>query len=236
MDIYKSSHTADELEAAIISVFETKPYAEGYLAGKQAEYDRFWDSYQNYGNRKDYQNCFSGEGWTEELFKPKYDVISTSAYMLFRQSGFKDLGAAIRNSGKRVAISNSILQFTFQQSLQLEVIEGIEILTPLVSTTSAFASCPKLRKIQTLPIAENATSLDFSNIPALEEISFSGVLPVSFSFAQSPNLTAESVQNIIDHLKDLTGQTSKRVQFHSTVITNLTDAQASAIAAKNWTL
>lgn len=180
----------------------------GYSEGQTAEYDRFWDAFQLSGNRTDYQNCFSGEGWTDETFQPKYDIISTNGYMLFRRCGLQDLGATIRKNGKRVAIDHNYLQFTFQQSQQLEVIEGIELKTPLIYISGAFAYCPKLRKIQTLPIAENATTLEFENIPLLEEISFSGVIPVSLSFQHSTKLSKASIRSIIDHLSaTATGKT-----------------------------
>ena len=179
-----------------------------FQAGKQTEYDRFWDAFQLSGNRTDYQNCFSGEGWTDETFQPKYDIISTSGYMLFRRCGFQDLGATIRKNGKRVAIDHNYLQFTFQQSQKLEVIEGIELLKPLIYISGAFAYCPKLRKIQTLTIAENATTLEFEYIPLLEEISFSGVIPVSLSFQHSTKLSKASIRSIIDHLSaTATGKT-----------------------------
>lgn len=211
-------------------------YTAGIEQGKQAEYDRFWDLYQQNGNRTDYQNGFCGEGWTEETYKPKYDIFTTNAYMLFRRTGIKNLGAAIRNSGKRVVTSHSYLQFTFQQSPYLENVEGIEFITPLTYVSGAFSYCNKLKKIQTLPIAENATILDFTNIPLLEDISFSGVIPVNISFAQSRNLTADSVQNIIDCLKDLTGEAQQTLTFHADVGARLTDAQRATITAKNWIL
>lgn len=49
-------------------------YDEVYEAGKQAEYDRFWDSFQQNGTRESYYYAFSGPGWTEETLKPKYKV------------------------------------------------------------------------------------------------------------------------------------------------------------------
>ena len=207
-----------------------------YEAGKQAEYNTFWDLYQQNGNRTDYQNGFCGEGWMEETYKPKYDIFTTNSYMLFRRTGIKDLGAAIHNSGKRVVTSHTYLQFTFQQSQNLESIDGIEFTTPLTYVSGAFSYCNKLKKIQTLPISEDATTLDFTNIPLLEDISFSGVIPVNISFAQSGKLTGASVQSVIDCLKDLTGATAQTLTFHKDVVNKLTQAQKDAIFAKNWTL
>lgn len=49
-------------------------YASGMHDGAQSEYDRFWDTYQQNGNRKLYRRAFSGYCWTEELLKPKYII------------------------------------------------------------------------------------------------------------------------------------------------------------------
>ena len=215
-------------------------YWGGYDEGQTAEYDRFWDNYQQNGNRTDYQNCFSGEGWTDETVRPKYDIISTSGYMLFRRCGFQDLGATIRKNGKRVAIDHNYLQFTFQQSQQLEVIEGIELKTPLIYISGAFAYCPKLRKIQTLPIAENATTLEFENIPLLEEISFSGVIPVSLSFQHSTKLSKASIESVINHLS--TTASGKTATFSKTAVTNAFGSTTASAwttlvnSKKNWTI
>jgi hypothetical protein len=213
-------------------------YDEGYEAGQQAEYDRFWDAYQQNGKRKDYQNAFSGFGWTDENFKPKYDILHTGTpvYMIFYRSGFVDLGEAIRNSGVSVTFNNALWQYTFGQSPSLEVVEGINIATPIKTISAAFDGCSLLQKIQTLPISEAATKLEFSKIPKLEEISFSGVIPVSVSFAQSSELNDASVQSIIDHLADLTGQTAQTLTLHATVGGKLTQEQKDAVSAKNWTL
>lgn len=49
--------------------------AEVYEAGKKAEYDAFWDSYQKNGKRTHYAFAFSGQGWNQSNFKPKYDLV-----------------------------------------------------------------------------------------------------------------------------------------------------------------
>lgn len=40
-----------------------------YEAGKKV----FWDIYQDYGNRKEYDNAFYG--WPEEVYDPQYDIV-----------------------------------------------------------------------------------------------------------------------------------------------------------------
>ena len=53
-----------------------------YEAGKQAEYDAFWDAHQNFGERVRYDYAFAGSGWTPDIFRPKYDIRpSVCSYM-----------------------------------------------------------------------------------------------------------------------------------------------------------
>lgn len=51
----------------------------------EKHYDEFWDIFQDYGNRTNYNSGF-GLGWTKKNFKPKYDIKPTFAYQ-FNQSG-----------------------------------------------------------------------------------------------------------------------------------------------------
>lgn len=48
-----------------------------YEAGQKSEYDRFWDEFQQNGNRINYQYGFAGDGWKPENFKPKYPITIT---------------------------------------------------------------------------------------------------------------------------------------------------------------
>lgn len=64
---------------------EQNGYDFGFDEGKKAEYDRFWDAFQDNGNRIVYQHAFAGYGWTPQNLKPKYkiapiDTTATSQY------------------------------------------------------------------------------------------------------------------------------------------------------------
>jgi hypothetical protein len=77
----------------------------------------------------------------------------------------------------------------------------------------------------------------FSGTSSLETVRFTEEsLKASISFSSSPNLTAESIQSIVDGLADLTGGTAQTLTLHATVGAKLTDAQKTAISAKNWTV
>lgn len=88
----------------------------------------------------------------------------------------------------------------------------------------------ELKGIIDLTECTNVTSI-FYNCVALEEVRFlaSSIL-LSISFANSPDLSAETVQSIIDGLA--TVETTQKLTLHSSV--NITDEQVIIANAKNW--
>lgn len=60
-----------------------------YEAGEAAGYsDALWEAYQDSGNRTDYTSAFSGKGWTDGNYKPKYipRPTDTGATYMYRYS------------------------------------------------------------------------------------------------------------------------------------------------------
>lgn len=49
-------------------------YSEGFEAGKKAEYDAFWDGYQNNGIGGAFNYTFYSNRWTDDIYNPKYDL------------------------------------------------------------------------------------------------------------------------------------------------------------------
>ena len=77
----------------------------------------------------------------------------------------------------------------------------------------------------------------FTTTPALKEVRFvKESIPLNISFAQSANLSTDTIQSIIDGLADVTGGTDQTLTLHKDVGAKLTDAQKATITAKNWTL
>lgn len=96
--------TADAGYVGLDSV-DTNPVFE---AGKKSEYDAFWDAYQEYGRREKYEYAFTGVGettrygWTEENFKPKYDIILGIGYTstsMFWNNSIADVPAVLEKLG-----------------------------------------------------------------------------------------------------------------------------------------
>lgn len=72
---------------------------------------------------------------------------------------------------------------------------------------------------------------------ALKEIRVvENTIPMNLRITDCKNLSDESIQSIIDGLKDMTGGTALTLTFHKDVGAKLTDAQKATITAKNWTL
>jgi hypothetical protein len=184
---------------------QQRVYNAGLSAGG-VYYDRFWDNYQNYGDRRNYEFAFSGAGWNDESYNPKYPIIATeTAFRMFDDTNVTDTKVDI-NIG--------------------------------TTTGCLFENATKLVTIRKLILANGSPNGNswFSYCYALKNITFEGTIGASISFKECSKLTNESIQSIIEHLKDLTGLTTQNLILHATVGAKLTDAQKATITAKNWTL
>lgn len=66
-------NTAEKL--VTIAENEQKVFEAGKAEGVKSEYDRFWDSFQDYGNCADYPYSFGGSAWAADgLLPPKYPI------------------------------------------------------------------------------------------------------------------------------------------------------------------
>lgn len=224
----------------LVTIAENQPKV--YEAGKQAEYDRFWDAFQQNGNRTDYYYTFVGYGWTKETFKPKYNIKGTRfhsafAFMPYLKGSlidvFNECGVALDTS------KATNLTSMFQYSSGLTEIPHIDLSSNTSSVGNLFYSCTSLARIEKVTYTESSScyhNYAYANCISLTDIEFAGVVAGDINFQWSPLLTTASVQSIIDHLKDLTGATTQTLTLHADVGAKLTDEQKATITAKNWTL
>lgn len=179
-----------------------------YLAGKENEHSLFWDSFQDMGNKTDYGNTFSGAGWSDANFKPKYDITPTVCYDMFTNSAITgSLPEICRRQGISIDFSKSTsLLETFLYSAFSEI--------GTVDTQSAstikwlFYSCKNLRTIENLIIHESHDSKFknfwkeiFLNDSALENLTISGTGKIcgNLNVSASP-LSKKSLENVISYL------------------------------------
>ena len=213
-----------------------------YDAGKQAEYDRFWDAFQENGNKTDYYSVFYGYGWTAETFKPKYDLRGTRFQAAFGYASqlagslidMLDSCGVVLDTSKATNVSNM-----FTTATKLTEIPHIDLSSVDTSLGGLFLTCKVLQRIEKITYTENSACYNnnaYAGCAALADVEFAGVIAGDMNLSWSPLLSNATVQSLIDHLKNLTGATAKTLTFHADVGAKLTDEQRAAITAKNWQL
>jgi hypothetical protein len=77
-----------------------------YFAGKQKEYDVFWDAKQPRKGERHMMNGNYGGNWTIETFRPKYDIVPQAGVYLFFGNNLKiDLVEHLKSIGRKLDFS-----------------------------------------------------------------------------------------------------------------------------------
>ena len=208
-------------------------YDQGYTDGQTAEYDRFWDAYQENGNRTNYEYAFYK--WTPEAFKPKYTIMPTAAAMLLNSSKVTDRQYLDKIDLSLTKSAPALFDSTIMPSFGVVYLSSINA---NATVTNLFRYNSKIHTIDKIVVHDTIKySQWFIGCTSLANVTFEGVIGQDgLNFSWSPLLSNASVQSIIDHLKDLSGQTGCAITFHTDVGAKLTEAQKATITAKNWTL
>ena len=208
-----------------------------YDAGRQAEYNSFWDAYQQNGNRTDYSYAFSYEGWNDTTFKPKYNIVLKNANYIFTGSKIVDLIGCLEKCGVVMDFSQcTSVGYLMSNGCAIKHFPTVD-LNVLVSFQDGFRYAGNLESCGFVNVKPKHTwSNAFANCSSLVDVTFSGTIGNSISFAQSGKLSDASVQSIIDALGDLSGAATQTLTFHKEVGARLTVEQKALITAKNWTL
>ena len=183
--------------------------AEGIEQGKKSQYDEFWDTYQDYGNRRNYAAAFGGQGWNDATFKPKYDIVVENPDMTFGQwCAITDLGKALKASGVTYTLNTTQFGRMFQ-NFTGEVISGIIHNYEIRAMSYSFYGCQNLVRIDyTIPLSSTgACSFDrvFVQCYALEHLRLSGVIGKNgFDVKDCTKLSKESIESIINALSTST--------------------------------
>lgn len=193
---------------------------EVFAAGEKAEYDRFWDEYQDYGDRTNYQAAFSGNGWIDSNFNPKYKNLSVSTlYQAFSYSNITDIKSKINLDTS----SAESIAYSFSES-HIKEIGEISIVSSLTSgkVASAFSS-PFIEKIDKLIVNENNifNSNMFQGAFALKEITIEGIIGQNgFDVHQSTKLSKNSIISIINALSLSSTASGLTVTFSKKAVDN----------------
>ena len=234
-------------------------YTEGYQdgeetgieMGKQAEYDRFWDTYQNYGNRGSYEFAFSNDGWTDEMFMPKYDIIPlNSADGMFAYQGYRSTTQCLTNI-KGLLEKAGVTLDTSQSTAMSKFCYLAKSITHLPKISHE--SCTKMEStfwqsalytIDELALKADGTNTfgtdnwnkPFNGCWNLQHMIVSGTIGTSgFNVGDCSKLDHDSLMSIINALQTKTSGTWT-VTLGTTNLAKLTDAEKAIATQKGWTL
>lgn len=210
----------DEVKPALSRHDHTDEYNDGFEKGKDAEWDEFWEEFQNGGTRQRYEYAFYM--FTPSLFKPKYKkFICRAQAQLFRYFGYYGVDAAhdFVEMGIELDFSNSAsgdFSFIFATGGGIKRLGTID-LTKATTLTYAFAGPyaahnDRLQQIDKLICAENNAweKNSFANATALSHIGFEGVVARSLYLQECP-LDVESMKAAILCLKNFAGTDKESV-------------------------
>lgn len=199
----------------------------GFSAGKQAEYDAFWDAKQPL---KDTPASLTGEyggSWSVETFKPKYDMVPTySQYMFYCNDLNIDLVEHLNNIGRKLDFSQcKNMGATFMGAAFTHI--G-SVCGNGVGTGGVFQSCKNLVTIDEFGNCEGGditpgTDTTFSGCTALENITIKGYFTGDVYFHWSKNLSKASIISIINALSD--NVSGKKLQLSETAIKSAFNAE-----------
>lgn len=222
-----------------------------YEAGKKAEYDKFWDSYQNYGKRTKYEYGFPGEGWNDENFKPKYDMILGAGYSatnMFWGCKIINLKKCLDDCGVKLDTGNATQFAGVFQNSYVEVLPIINLSSASGNTGYSFLST-KIKTIEKLIFSEitNINSNMFQSSLDIENIVFDGVIAMPINLQWQTKLTKDTIISLINTLSSATSDLT--ATLNQTAVQNAFETSAGAadgntsqewkdlIATKsNWTI
>lgn len=185
--------------------------AEGVEEGKKAEYDAFWDVFQNNGEPANYYYAFACGTFTDANYKPKYPILTTE--------GVTTATGTFYNSN----ITDIKVPFICKS-------------TRLYQT---FQTCTSLRRIPELNLLEATTfSNAFTQNYALEELNVTGTIGQSgFDIHWSTNLKTASIVSIIEALSPSEDVNGLSVTLPKTAVNNMVfpfTSERTGITYNSW--
>ena len=226
--------------------------SEVFEAGKKSQYNKFWDEFQDNGNRRDYSYAFSNAA-IESLI-PKYKIVADKIMYAFM--GCLKL-VDISNFEIEVINSNPNMMYVFANCIKMVKGPKITFIAPIIKTyTSMYAGCQSLVDMSVYwgdgtkdPITQrNSCQNMFFKCYKLKNIDFGAEntgSPLHLDLSYSTELTVESLRSLKNSLIPVDiekAQTEKSVHEIkiSTVTMDKIENEAPELLAefniKGWTL
>lgn len=173
-----------------------------YKQGRLDEYNTFWDNFQQYGARDNYNQAFYRAYWNDENFNPKYDMQPINAGTMFRECGMTHYVDKVKVDFSK----NTNFSSTFNASKLVEI-GVVDMRNATTSTSYTIYNMPNLIKVEKVILAPTTicNAYTFSNNQKLESITFEGELVGAINVRYSKKLNKDSIISIINVLSATTG-------------------------------
>lgn len=183
-----------------------------YEAGVNDAYDTFWDEYQQNGNRTDYKYAFAN--WTDKSFKPKYNMVVTTAYGMFatfnkRNGVLVSLPELLQEAGITIDFSKTNGFYYLGDSSYISDFGFIDC-SGSVNIAQMFNAANRLETVSLKLKSDGSQTFNgsFGGCINLKNITIEGTIGNNISFSDSSLLTKESITSIINALSSTaTGKT-----------------------------
>lgn len=219
---------------------------EAFAAGMQSEYDRFWDTFQQNGNRTAYNFSLCGKGWNAATFRPKYSIRPTVCPNIFAywddaSAGMVDLVELCEELGIEIDTSKATSMDSMFNSNTIVCRVGAIDTTSADKIGGLFHWCLALRTIEKLIFRNDGTQTIndcFLQCNVLENLTIEGVIGTSgTNCSDCKKLSKTSIISVVNALSSTTSGLS--VTFSNTAVNNAftTEEWATLAATKpNWTI
>lgn len=219
---------------------------EAYASGKKSQYNEFWDSIQQNGERIDYSYAFCNTNY--EGINPKYPITAEKVmYMFMGCTKLKDASNIIID----ITAKNPSMMYTCANCNSMTKAPVFNFLNaPIVKTyTSKYAGCYSLISASVYwgdgsadaVTQRNACQNMFFKCWSLTDIDFGSEetgSPTGLDLSYAKGLTVSSVQSLLSSLKTIpSGSAGKyEITLASETIEKLSAELMEGITAKGWTI
>lgn len=227
----------DNVEATLEATYRK---SAGFDVGKQAEYDRFWDEFQQNGERKGFRGLFAGAGWNVDTFNPKYKTspTGTNAVYMFMFCNYGGENLDFRNYKHLFDFSGITSALSMFQDAWIDYIEvDFSNATTIGSAFSESYSAGHKTHI-TLKVSEKCTTLSgFGSCAALTHLFFAdgSVIAGAIDLRSCP-LTKDSFISVINALSPtITGKTVTFKKTAKEAVFTQEEWEVLIATKSNWT-
>lgn len=215
-----------------------------YEAGKQTEYDAFWNACQNYGNRTNYIYGFAGASWNNKTLNLKYAIAITGTRgenMFLRCNCTGDTRLDMTEVCKKLDASQATSGKEMFRDAYLEnVTIDLGNATTIANCFNSGNSAAHAIKNVTLKVTEKCTAFTtaFSYCRETEEVIFtedSVIAANGLNLQWSDKLSKASVISVVNALSTTT--TGLTVTLSKTAVNNAFETSTEAAdgsTSKEW--